>query len=155
MMVLNKSGWLYLMLRGRAYACILCSLYIFVFCPYASANEIASVVLVTHKSSELGSLTLLEIRRLYLGFPVSNEHVKRPVINRSNNEVYEAMHMTEDGYRRKIVRRVFRYGTNYIDELYSLEGIRKHLAERPGDVVFIDARKLPLVPDARVIVRLW
>ena len=130
------------------------------FCSYASAGDLSSAVLVTHKSSELKSLTLLEIRRLYLGFPVSNEHVRRPILNRSNNKLYEAflknvMHMTEDGYKRKIVRRVFRYGANYIDELYSLEKIMQHLAENPGDVVFIDAGKLSMAPDVRVIVRLW
>jgi hypothetical protein len=86
--------------------------------------------------------------------------VNKPVINRFNKKLYEdflknVMHMTEDGYKRKIVRRVFKYGAEYIKELYSIEEIAEHLSAHPDDVVFVSTANLSEIKDARVIARLW
>jgi len=126
----------------------------------AWSQQTANVVLITHKSSNVDSLSLLDIRRLYLGFSVANKNVNRPVINRVNEKVYEdflknIMHMTEDGYKRKIVRRVFRYGADYVTELYSIVAIARHLDAHPNDVVFVATDDLPRIKGAKIVVRLW
>lgn len=142
---------------GLRLTCFLCMI---LFAAVAWSQDASSVVLVTHHSSDIDSLSLLEIRRLYLGFPISNKQVNKPVINRFNKKLYEdflknVMHMTEDGYKRKIVRRVFKYGAEYIKELYSIEEIAEHLSAHPDDVVFVSTANLSEIKDARVIARLW
>lgn len=142
---------------GPRLLCFLCMIFL---TTATWAQNAPGVVLITHQSSNIDFLSLLEIRRLYLGFPVGNEHVNRPVINRFNNKVYEdflknVMHMTEDGYKRKIVRRVFKYGADYVKELYSIEEIAEHLSVYPNDVVFVGTENLPKIEGAKVVTRLW
>lgn len=144
----------------RAGLLSLCFLCVFLFTAVAWSDNAVGVVLITHQSSNIKTLSLLEIRRLYLGFPVSNKHVNRPVINRFNEKLYgdflkNVMHMTEDGYKRKIVRRVFKYGADYIKELSSLEDIADHLRTNPNDVVFVNRENISKIEDAKVVARLW
>ncbi len=103
---------------------------------------------------------MLEIRRLYLGYAITNKHVNQPLINRSSEKLYDdflknVLHVTRNGYRRKIVRRVFRQGAKNILELYSMDSISKHLQFHPNDVVFVSRDKLEYVENAKVIERLW
>lgn len=142
---------------GLQWLCFLCMIF---FTTVAWSQNAASVVLITHQSSRLETLSLLEIRRLYLGFSLSNKYVSRPVINRTKEKLYEdflknVMHMTEDGYKRKIVRRVFRYGADYIEELHSIKEIEEHLVVYPGDVIFVASENLAEIDNAKVVARLW
>ena len=124
------------------------------------SDVVSEVVLVTHESSVVESISIPEIRRLYLGFPVSSNGINKPVINRTTSKIYadflkNIMHMTEDGYKRKIIRRVFRYGSDYIKELDSLEIIVRHLEEHPGDVVFVYMKDIPQMGNVKIVMRLW
>lgn len=150
----------YLAFRGNKILCNMLAACILSVPQCVFADNPAGVFLVTHKSSAVESLSLLQIRRLYLGFPVKNMYVNRPVINRSSEHLYEhflknVMHMTKEGYKRKIVRRVFRHGADYIKELNSIDDIAEHLNVYTNDVVFVQGRNLDRLDNTRVVVRLW
>lgn len=124
------------------------------------AEDHGQVVMITHTSSSAEAISLLEIRRLYLGFSSQDADIGKPIINHSDRQLFEdflknIMHVTEDGYRRKIVRRVFRYGSDYVTELQSIEKIAQHLAENPNDVVFVYVNNLQRYGDVKILVRLW
>lgn len=124
------------------------------------AEDHGQVVMITHASSSAEAISLLEIRRLYLGFPSQDADIGKPIINRSDRQLFEdflknIMHVTEDGYRRKIVRRVFRYGSDYVTELQSIEKIAQYLVENPNDVVFVHGKNLQRYGDVKILVRLW
>ena len=118
------------------------------------------VVLIAHESSKISRLSLLQVRRLYLGFNIDDKYVGRPVINRSDSKVYSnflknVMHMTQDGYKRKVVRRVFRYGSDYITELSTLDSIVEHLENNPKDIIFVKKENLSVINNAKIVMRLW
>lgn len=146
---------------GRAgYHYLSLVLVLMLFCSPLQAQETEQVVLVTHRSSAAETVSLLDIRRLYLGFPSDNPYIGKPVINRSSQRIFEdflknVMHVTEDGYRRKIVRRVFRYGSDYVTELESIAAIAQHLENYPHDVVFVKKSDLIHLDGVKILVRLW
>jgi hypothetical protein len=145
---------------NRALVVLAMGMMMFIFSPSAWSDKSREVVLVTSVSSKIGELSLLEIRRLYLGYSIDNEHVNKPLINRSNERLYEdflknILHVTREGYKRKIVRRVFRHGAEYIVELKSIKAISQHLQKHPNDVVFITRNHIDEIENVKVVVRLW
>ena len=144
--------------RYGFYAILVCVFLLTINIAYA--EDASGVVIITNKSSQVESLSLLEIRRLYLGFSINNNYVGNPVINRTNEKLYanflkNVMHMTEEGYKRKIVRRVFRYGSDYVAELHSLDAINQHLKENANDVVFVESKDVSHMDDVKIVMRLW
>ena len=124
------------------------------------AND-TSGVLVASKSSPVEKSSIIEIRRLYLGLSSSNENLAtRPVMNTADLKTYKlflknVMHMTENGYRRKIVKRIFRQGGEKIKEINSLEKLTQHLNKNTNDISFIDAETAKKTKELKVIQRLW
>ena len=121
----------------------------------------AEGVLVVAESSEIQQASILEIRRIYLGLPSSGDSlIRKPVINLSNREAYKAflknvMHMTEKGYRRKLIKRIFRLGGGKIAELESVTKLVEHLTENPNDISFMDKAVAEKTKGIRVVQVLW
>ena len=120
-----------------------------------------SVVLVTSKASAIEHVTLLDVRRIYLGItPKDSSHINKPVLNLSdkttyNNFIKNVMHMTEDGYRRKIVKRVFRRGNDYIIEIPSLDELIEHLKNNKNDISYMKKSDIQDSYDIKIIAVLW
>jgi hypothetical protein len=86
--------------------------------------------------------------------------VNRPVINLHNREVYEqflknVMHMTEGAYKRKLVKRIFRHGTEAIKEVDMLDELNMHLNKNVGDISFVGYTELDKMQDIEIVKVLW
>lgn len=120
-----------------------------------------SVVLIAAKGSGIESISIRDIRRVFLGLKsTDSEFVKKPVINLYDEDVYEGflknvMHMTEGAYKRKIVKRIFRNGTEKIKEINMLEELNKYLISNVGDISFVDGAAVEKMHDIEVVKVLW
>ncbi|MBE9516571.1 MAG: hypothetical protein IME93_06295 [Proteobacteria bacterium] len=141
------------------------SLVVFVFVlsisiSYASQSDTA-VVLVTGSKSDITSISIIEVRRLYLGLPpVSNREAGKAVINMTDSDIFNVflkniMHMTEYRYRRRLVKRVFRYGSSQIKEVNSIEELSDHFASNKNDIAFVKVSSLDRLDNIKVLTRLW
>jgi hypothetical protein len=147
--------------RGAIYqaALIFAFLLISLFRPaYAQG---ASGVLVAAESSQVQKTSTLEIRRIYLGLPSSSDSlIKKPIVNLSNHEIYKEflkniMHMTEKGYQRKLIKRIFRQGGEKIIEEENITNLVDHLEKNPDDVSFMDGDTAKRTKGIKVVQILW
>ena len=119
------------------------------------------VVLIAAKGSGIESISNRDIRRVFLGLKsADSELVNRPVINLNNKEIYEqflknVMHMTEGAYKRKLVKRIFRNGTEEIKEVEMLNELNEHLISNVGDISFVENTVVDKMTDIEVIKVLW
>lgn len=124
---------------------------------YAEHN----IVLIAAKGSGIESISNRDIRRIFLGLKsADSDLVNKPVINLYNNEVYEdflknVMHMTKGAYKRKIVKRIFRNGSEEIKEIMLLDELNMHLINNVGDISFVDDVAVESMHDIEVIRVLW
>jgi len=120
-----------------------------------------SGVLVASENSIVSQEKILEIRRIYLGLPASPESsINASVINLSDKFVYKQflkniMHMTEKGYQRKMVKRVFRLGSRRLKEFTSKDDLVKHLIDNPGEVSFMEKTVAERTQGIKVVQVLW
>ncbi len=119
------------------------------------------VVLIAAKGSGIESISDRDIRRIFLGLKsADSELIKKPVINLYNKEIYEqflknVMHMTEGAYKRKIIKRIFRKGTEEIREFDMLNELNLHLTSNVGDISFIEYAAVEKMQDIEVVKVLW
>ena len=119
------------------------------------------VVLIAARSSGIEAMALRDIRRVYLGFKsADNMSVKNPVLNVQSKALYDeflknTMHLTEGGYKRKLVKRMFRQGSGEILEVTSLEELNNHLQNNMGDISFIEKDSIESLDSVEVIQVLW
>lgn len=118
-------------------------------------------VLVVSESSPVKKANVLEIRRIYLGLPSSADSlIKNPVINSSSQDVYKAflkniMHMTEKGYQRKIIKRIFRQGGEKVKEIQSIPELVNYLDKNIYDVSFMSESTAKKTKGIKVVQVLW
>ena len=118
-------------------------------------------VLVVSESSPVKKANVLEIRRIYLGLPSSADSlIKNPVINSSSQDVYKAflkniMHMTEKGYQRKIIKRIFRQGGEKVKEIQSISELVNYLNKNIYDVSFMSESTAKKTKGIKVVQVLW
>ena len=119
------------------------------------------VVLIAAKESGIESVSNRDLRRIFLGLKSADSTmVKKPVINKYDREIYEdflknVMHMTEGSYKRKLVKRIFRNGSEEIKEIDSLKALNDHLLKNVGDISFVDHSALEKMHDIEVVKVLW
>ena len=119
------------------------------------------VVLIAAKGSGIESISNRDIRRVFLGLKsADSDLVNKPVINLYNRELYEdflknVMHMTEGTYKRKIVKRIFRNGTEEIKEVKMLNELNTHLTSNIGDISFVYNDAAEKMQDIEVVKVLW
>lgn len=127
----------------------------------AAEGNSDSGVLVVAQGSPVQKISVLEIRRIYLGLePLAESHINRPVINLSARVLYKAflenvMHMTERGYRRKTVKRIFRQGGEKVKQIKSHSELIEHLKNNKNDVTFMDLKTAQQSKEVRVVQVLW
>lgn len=63
--------------------------------------------------------------------------------------------MTEDGYKRKIIKRVFRQGADYIKETSSIDKLVTQLNENPNLISFIRPEQASQYRSIKVVQILW
>ena len=119
------------------------------------------VVLIEAKGSGIESISNRDIRRVFLGLKsADSDSVNKPVLNLYNRELYEdflknVMHMTEGTYKRKIIKRIFRNGTEEIKEVKMLDELNTHLTSNVGDISFVYNDVAETMHDIEVVKVLW
>jgi hypothetical protein len=127
---------------------------------HADASE-GKVVLIAARGSGIEVMHLRDVRRMYLGLKsVDSMSVKNPVLNVQSSALYDEflkniMHMTEGGYKRKLVKRMFRQGREEIPEMASLKELNDHLLENIGDISFVEITSIESMENIEVIQILW
>lgn len=143
-------------LRRLAFSALLFSLLLISYSAYASSG-----VLVTSKESTISRVDRKDLRRIFLGIkPPQSLNINRPVINLSNKETYQLflkkiLFMTEGGYKRKLIKRVFRQGADEIQSISSASKLEEHLRSNPNDISFMSEEEAKQHPDLKIIQALW
>jgi hypothetical protein len=120
-----------------------------------------SGVLVAAQDSPVEKISLLEIRRIYLGLePTVDSRINQPVMNLTDPLLYRAflrnvMHMTESGFRRKTVKRIFRQGGEKVAQIKSNSMLIEHLKNNKNDVTFMDLKTAQQSTEIKVVQVLW
>ena len=118
-------------------------------------------VLVTSKSSSINKLERKDIRRIFLGLqPTSSTQENKPVINLTNKKVYKlflknVMFLTESGYKRKLVKRVFRQGADKIKTIETNKELLNYLNNNPDNISFMLEQDAKKQSDIKIIQALW
>jgi hypothetical protein len=117
------------------------------------ANE-TNLVLVASSGSILPSIKANDVRKAFLGIPVSvNEKTIVPIVNSSNNDTKElflqrVLFMSGAVYERHSVGRVFRNGGNKLAEFSDPIALASALNANPLSISFMlaaDAKKMTTV----------
>ncbi|RDH86042.1 MAG: hypothetical protein DIZ80_00800 [endosymbiont of Galathealinum brachiosum] len=139
---------------------ILIILMIGSYCNNAYSVE-SSGVLVVSEESDIKKISIIEVRKLFLGLPASKvSSIQHPVINNSDSEIYQSflnkiMRMTEKSYKRKLIKRIFRQGAEKIQVVNSEKNLIRHLRNNPNDVTFMSEENVKNIKGIKVIQRLW
>ena len=129
-MKLNRRIFL---LGGLSLAVVVCS---------AQLSE-RSLLLVTASDYDLGPVTNAELRKVFLGVPVTREGVRlRPLLNSTdpvatNVFLQKVIFMSERMYQRQLVSRVFRFGGQRPQEYDDLDSLVADLRSIPGALTFM------------------
>jgi hypothetical protein len=118
---------------------------------YANENNL---VLVASSRSTLPAIKANDVRKAFLGLPVSvNEKTIVPIVNSSNNDTKElflqrVLFMSGTVYERHSVGRVFRNGGNKLAEFSDPMALASALTANPLSISFmlaVDAKKMSTV----------
>ena len=118
-------------------------------------------VLVTSNASEISKLDRKDIRRIFLGLrPIRQSAVTSPVINFSDHKTYlyflrNIMFLTESGYKRKMIKRIFRQGADEIDSIDSIEELSAYLIKNPNTISFMLKEDASRQTGLKIIQALW
>ncbi|MDH5471345.1 MAG: hypothetical protein OEY61_00680 [Gammaproteobacteria bacterium] len=129
--------------------------------PINSYAEDDHVFLITGSRSNISSISKHDLRRIYLGGTAINiPEPTNPIINKIDISTYRLflkniMHMTENGYKRKVVKRVFRQGSDKIIEIKNLNELDNHFKEHPNDICFISSKHSSQMLNIKIIKTLW
>lgn len=129
-MKLNRRIFL---LGGLSLALVVC---------FAQISE-RSLLLVTSSDYDLGPVTHAELRKVFLGVPVTRDGVRlRPLLNSTdpvatNIFLQKVIFMSERMYRRQLVSRVFRLGGQRPHEYDDMDSLVADLRATPGALTFM------------------
>lgn len=121
----------------------------------------SQTVIVTSKDSDMVSMKTKDIRRIFLGLrPIDSSQANIPIINVSNRKSYKLflkniMFLTERGYKRKLLKRVFRQGADQINSFASIKDITTNLKTNPNHFTFMLKEDALSQPDLKIIQALW
>ena len=125
------------------------------------ATEQRQLVLVTGSTTKIAPLPPAEVRKLFLGLPVSQNSLRlEPLRNVSDpllNEVFlqKIMFMSAQSYERQLVSQVFRFG-GHRPVSYSDSGmLAAALRDRPGTVSYMWLSSTRQIPGIQVVQELW
>jgi len=127
----------------------------------ASAESSGGVLVSSKATSIQGSIQRKDLRRIFLGIrPASKYQINKPVLNAGNKETYSLflkniLFLTESGYKRKLVKRVFRQGADKIKSINSHQQLEQHLLSHPNDISFMSKQQAENHPNLKVIQELW
>ena len=123
--------------------------------------EESQCVLVTSSESKIQNLTVLDVRKLYLGLNIDKKYgVKYPVLNASSDKTFnfflkKIMRMSERNYEHKLIKNIFRKGTDKVNRYKIKSELVDHLKRNPGAVSFMDEKKARDELGLKIVMKLW
>lgn len=147
-----------LSVRNRA-AKLLLSLVLVLTAEVTVAED--SVVLVVGSDSTIAEISLLEIRKAYLGISVSlGGGTVRP-LRRNDDErlnrifMQTVIAMSERSYERRLLSLMLRFGTPRPEEVDDRDQLDRRLAERPYSIAYMWKTEAEADARVRVVRTLW
>jgi len=107
-----------------------------------------SLLLVCSANSTIQSLSRAEVRKLFLGVPMTKDQVRlRPLLNTSDRlatDVFlqQIVFMSKREYERQLLSRVFRLGDQRPPEYENIDALVKALLDTPGSVSYMWSEQL-------------
>ena len=125
---------------------------------YAEDNH---AFLITGATSDITFVSQHDLRRIYLGGSAIDEpNIENPILNKADPDTYKLflkniMHMTEGSYKRKVIKRIFRQGSDTIKEISNLSELDQHFKEHPNDICFVSSKNSKHLINTKTIKELW
>lgn len=129
--------------------------------PHGLAAEQRRLVLVTASTAKITPLPPTEVRKLFLGLPVSQNSLHlEPLRNASDpllNEVFlqQIMFMSAQSYDRQLISQVFRYGGHRPVSYSDVDALAAALRDLPGAVSYMWLASAQQIPGIKVLQELW
>lgn len=127
----------------------------------AFGGDARQLVLVTDQSSGIDHLTTSEIRRLFLGLPITKGNkALKAVINQSDPLLYQVflqkvVFMSAHVYERHLLQNVIQMGGQRPQSLYHRDELADKLHHQPGTVSYMWNEELSNYPHLVVVGELW
>jgi len=119
------------------------------------------VVLVAAATSPLKNLGALELRKLYLGFPVLQESkLIKGLLNTTDRDIERiflqtVVAMSEKSYERRQLLQTMQEGTPRLREYNNLEDLQEALVSEPNSVTYMWLDDAVRMPDVKILKVLW
>lgn len=119
------------------------------------------LVLVAHADSPVRELTLLEVRKLYLGFTVAAAGHRLTAFRRDDDKLLNdtflqsVLAMSERSYERRLLSSVLKYGAPRPVQVNSAASLGDACAADPTAVGYMWRSEAELDPRIRVLQVLW
>ncbi len=127
----------------------------------ARAGHDGRLVLVTDQASGISSLSVSEIRRLFLGFPVNKENQQlTAVINQSETRLYQVflqkvVFMSANVYELHLLSNVVQLGGQLPPTFKEQQALVDRLRKQPGTVSYMWEADIAAYPNLVAIGELW
>jgi len=129
--------------------------------PAAATAEPRDLVLVGAASANHSSLSRLEVRKIFLGYPVTrNGKPIYAVRNKSDLISYQIflqkfIHLSAKNYERRLLSKTFRTGTPKVSAASSLLDLKTALANDPANISIMWRDEAAASNNLRIIQTLW
>jgi len=120
-----------------------------------------SLLLVCRDNTTLESLTHAEVRKLFLGVPVTKTQMRlKPLVNASDQLVTEVflqqvIFMSKREYERQLLSRVFRLGDQRPPVYEDTDLLVEALLDTPGSVSFMWSEQVERQKGLKTLSVLW
>ena len=120
-----------------------------------------AVVLVTHIDSPIDDISLLDIRKAYLGISVTIEGSTVRPLRQSGDEplnlrfLQAVIAMSQRTYDRRLLSMMIKYGTPRPVDVDTLEDLLEQLADRPHAIGYMWKSDADSSPKVKTIKVLW
>lgn len=129
--------------------------------PAAATAEPRDLVLVSAASANHSALSRLEVRKIFLGYPVSRDGMPIYAIrNKSDSVSYQIflqkfIHLSAKNYERRLLSKTFRTGSAKVSAASSLAKLKTILANDPSNVSIMWRDEFEASDNLRIIQTLW
>ena len=120
-----------------------------------------AVVLVVGRDSPINEISLLDIRKAYLGISVSlGGDTVRPLRRNDDEQLNQifmqtVIAMSERSYERRLLSLMLRFGTPRPEETDDRDELDRRLAERPYSIAYMWASEAEADARVKVVRTLW
>ena len=120
-----------------------------------------AVVLVVGRDSPINEISLLDIRKAYLGISVSlGGDTVRPLRRNDDEQLNQifmqtVIAMSERSYERRLLSLMLRFGTPRPEETDDRDELDRRLAERPHSIAYMWASEAEADARVKVVRTLW